>query len=296
MKQIICDSHIEALNKQTYRNFKVYVTDNNSTDDSVLIIQELYSEAVIISLKENAGFARGNNIAAKKAIEDGADYLFILNPDIELAPDCIEELLTLAERDPNTGVVGPIMFFGLEEKENNKIQSYADTVNFRTANTSSMHANEHFLNNTIPEVIKVNMISGGIIFLKKELYIKTGLFEEKYYIYNEEVDFAWRVSKTSYLMYVTSRAKVWHHHNWSKKNRAQNHLMYYYINRNRFLFFRKHGLYLYLLMNLFKEFFFIPLKVRWALKYSDIHLIKYYYLGLIRGIAGETGKTRLNIN
>lgn len=280
----------ESLKNQTYRMIKVYVTDNDSKDNSIKLVQLLYPEAIIIRQRENVGFAKGNNIAADAATKDGADYVFILNPDIELHPRCIEELLILAEGDPKIGAVGPIMFFGLEEKGEKRIQSYDDIVKFRTGNTYSIHANQYFNEGSLPPVVQVNMISGGIIFLKKELFDQIGLFEERYFIYSEEVDFAYRVTKTDFKMFVTHRAQVWHHHKWGKNNFKKNHFMYYYIMRNRFLFFRKYRLYRYLLFNVLNELFLIPIKIRWARKQSDKHLLNYYYSGLIDGIIGKTGK------
>lgn len=286
----------ESVKNQTYRKIKVYVNDNNSKDNSIELVKFLYPEAFILQQKDNVGFAKGNNIASDVALKEGADYVFILNPDIELHPRCIEELLILAEGNPKIGAVGPIMFFGLEEKGEKRIQSYDDIVKFRTGNTYSIHANQSFIEGSLPPVVQVNMISGGIMFIKKELLNQIGLFEERYFIYNEEVDFAYRVTKTDFKMYVTHSAQVWHHHNWGKNNFNKNHFMYYYIMRNRFLFFRKYRLYRYLMFNVLHELFLIPLKIRWAIKQSDISILNYYYSGLIDGIAGKTGKADKTFN
>jgi GT2 family glycosyltransferase len=286
--------HFNALKKQTWTNISVWVTDNHSKDNSVELIREFCPEAHINALKENAGFAGGNNLAAQQAFSNGADYLFVLNPDIELEPDCIRQLVLLSEQDEQTGVVAPIMFYGLGKKEQNIIQSYDDYVNFRTSNTSSPHSDMAFNPDLIPEIIETSMTSGGITFMKREVYEKIGLFEQSYFIYNDEVDLAYRVKKAGYRMFVTSRAKVWHHHNWTAKNKIQHRFMYYYIMRNRILFFRQYGLYIYLFYNILREFFLFPLKVRWVMKSSDLRLLKFYYLGIVKGIMGEKGKTTRN--
>jgi len=286
--------HFNALRNQTWKNISVYVTDNHSHDNSVELIRELYPEAEINALSENAGFAGGNNMAARRAIDDGADYLFVLNPDIELDPGCIEQLINLAERDEQTGVVAPIMFYGLERKEQNIIQSYDDFVNFRTSNTWSPHSDMVFNGDSIPEIVETTMTSGGITFMKREVFQKIGLFEESYFIYNDEVDLAYRVKKAGYKMFVTHRAKVWHHHNWTPKNKIQHRFMYYYIMRNRFLFFKQYHLYIYLFYNILRELFLFPLKIRWGLKSSDLRLLRFYYLGIVKGIAGEKGRSTRN--
>ncbi|MCX6250387.1 MAG: glycosyltransferase family 2 protein [Bacteroidetes bacterium] len=284
-------THFNSLKNQTYKNISVYVTDNNSKDNSVELIRELYPEANINSFSENTGFARGNNIAAKHAYDDGADYLFILNPDIELDPECIEQLVLFSEQNKQIGLVAPVMFYGLEKKSKNIIQSYDDHVNFYTSGSHSPHAELVFNADTIPVIIETSMTGGGITFMKREVYQKIGLFEESYFIYNDEIDLAYRVKKAGYKMFATHRAKVWHHHNWSQKNKIQHRLMYYYMTRNRFLYFKQYHLYSYLLYNIMLEIFLMPLKIRWALRTSDLRFLRFYYLGIVRGIAGEKGET-----
>ncbi|MBK7498977.1 MAG: glycosyltransferase family 2 protein [Ignavibacteriales bacterium] len=127
--------------------------------------------------------------------------------------------------------------------------------------------------------IEVNIVGGGITFIKASVVKEIGLFDERYYIYGEELDLGYRSFLADYKMVVTSEAKVWHHHNWSRKNNKQHYFSYYYMNRAKILYFIKFALHKQLIIFLLKELFLFPVKVKWSHKTSDLKLIKYYYLG-----------------
>ncbi len=283
-----------SLSRQTYKKFSIYFVDNNSIDGSVeyskKINKDFDFDINYIFLNENSGFAKGNNIGAKAATLDGCDYLFILNNDTELDRDCLNQLIKLAESDPQIGVVGPIFFYWTEDKLKNKIQIYGCRVNFKTQKSEFIAHREIFEDLVLQEKLEVDYVSGGTTFLKREVFQKIGLFEEKYFIYNDEIDFAYRVQQAGYKTYVTKNAKIWHNHNWSKKNKKRHYLMYYYMLRNRYLYFRKFRLYKYLVIDMVKEILFLPIKVRWAHRFVDIKLLKFYYQGIWDGLQNKSGK------
>src|SRR5271157_1047182 len=88
-----------SLISQTYNNFTLYFVDNNSADGSMDYFKELNKENSLsvkyVSLDYNSGFSYGSNKGAEYAIEDGCDYLFILNSDVVLEKNCIDELIKL---------------------------------------------------------------------------------------------------------------------------------------------------------------------------------------------------------
>lgn len=283
-----------SLRDQTYKGFRVYVLDSNSSDNSISLTKKLYPEATIIESKQNVGFAKGNNILASSAYADGAQYLFVLNSDMELHQRCIDELVKLAESDKNIGVVAPIMFYGNKDKRGKKIQSYADITNFKTHKTILLYSQKYFRSEKFPEVLEVNVVTGGITFIKSKIYKKVGLWEEKYFMYGDEIDLAYRVHLAGYKMSVTSKAKVWHHHDWSKKNKKRHYLMYYYMLRNRYLYFRKFRLYKYLVIDMAREVLLLSIKVRWAHRFADVKLLKFYYQGIWDGLLNRSGKANVD--
>ncbi|MCK4956928.1 MAG: glycosyltransferase family 2 protein [Candidatus Cloacimonetes bacterium] len=284
-----------SLNNQSYKNIQVYAIDNNSKDNSVALLKEHLPQVKLTLSDSNNGFAKGNNIIAAKAVADAVEYLFVLNTDMDLDENCIEELLNLAENDINIGGVAPVILYGKNNERTDLIQCYADNANFQTGKTSSLHAQLKFSNNKLPEQMQVNTISGGATFIKRELYEKIGLFNEENFMYGDEMDLAFRVKQQSYKLFVTKKAMCWHFHNWSKGNKQGYYFQYFYIMRNRFLFFHRYHKYKSMTIELFKELIIFPLKIRWALKRADIKLVKFYYLGILHGLLNKKGKANVNL-
>ncbi len=287
---------IKSLECQSFKNHQLYVLDNNCSDESIAIISSSLPGSRIIRQDENVGFARGINLLAEEAISDQHEFLFILNPDIELDTGCIEGLLKLITSDHQLSAVAPIMFFGLEQRDDLKIQSFANFINFKTHYVSNPYGNMQFVEGEYPEEIDVNVVRGGITFIRAEVVQKIGLFEEKYFIYGEEADLALRSSLEGYRMKVTSRARVWHHHDFSSCNKTGNRRQYYYILRSKYLYFIKWKYYKSLINSLLSELLRFPARVYWALKYRDILLLFYYYTGIIHGIRNITGKAKFNFH
>ena len=282
----------QSILKQDHENIRLFVLDNNCTDNSAEIIRSICPAAWILSVNENMGFAKGNNILAEEAIKLDFDLLFILNPDIELHTNCVSNLVKLINSDDSFSAVAPIMFFGRQQRDLFKIQCYGDNFDYKKRIYKSLYGEKIFKENELPKEIQVNLISGGITFIKSNVVKEIGLFDERYYIYGEEADLAFRSFLAGYKMKVTSEARVWHHHDYSPKNKEKHYFSYFYMNRSKILYFTKYKLYKPLTIELFKELIFFPVKVKWSLKTADIKLLKFYYLGLWRGLIGETGKTR----
>lgn len=291
------ESHLPVLLKsitnQSYKNIQVYILDNNCVDNSMEIIHALYPAAKIIHSQINTGFAKGNNILADAAIKEGADYIFVLNPDIELHIDCISRLVNLMERHRDISIAAPIMFFGLEKRNENVIQSYIKNIDFKKRKIEKTNSGKVFVDGMYPEEVEVNIVPGGITFIESEVINQIGLFEEMYFMYGDESDLALRAYKKGYKMMITSAAKVWHHHDFSKKNRNGCYFKYYYITRARYLYFRKYKFYKSLLTNLIKEIITSPFKVKWAIKICDIRLLNYYYKGIWDGLMNKKGESKL---
>lgn len=280
---------IASLKAQTYPNMKIYFFDNNSRDDGPEFIKEHLPGATIIHSDENLGFAAGNNRAAKKA---GADFLFFLNPDTELDPDCTREMIELFEKGKDVGLAAPVLLYGGEKKAEQVIQHYGSSVDFKTRKSTWFYPNRR-LDENVPEYMAVDLISGAVTFIKADVFFELGEFEERYFLYGEEIDLAFRAKKKGIKTMVTSRSRAWHYHDWSASNIVGNRIMYYYKTRNRYLYFRKFKQWKNFFKYLLKDIIYFPLKIRWAVKKRDFKLLKYYYMGVVSGILNRSGKTHV---
>lgn len=283
----------ESLNKQSYRAIDVYAIDNNSQDNSVELLKKYLPDINLIKSNNNIGFAKGNNIIAKKAVENDCDYLFVLNTDMELDYSCVENLAGLIQSDPLIGGVAPIVLLGKDNRRTNIIQSYADRANFETGKTISIYSNFNICEEKLPEKLEVNTLHGGSTFISKEVYNNIGLFNEDNFMYGDELDLAYRLNKAGYKLMVTKNAISWHFHDWTKKNKNGYYFQYYYMMRNRFLFFYRYNKIGSIIIMLLKELFYFPIKSLWAFRVADIRLLKYYYYGILHGLLNRKGKANI---
>lgn len=280
---------LDSILIQGYNNLVVYIVDNNSSDDTLDLSKGYNTKLSIVVMDTgvNNGYAAGNNIGIRKAIDDGCDFVFILNPDMQLDTKCIEILIRKFELDEKIGVIGPVVLYGSEQ--NNLIQTYGVKTNFKTQKKSMLYSGK-ILNDEIPGELIVDYVLGGAMMIRSSVLIQAGLFEENYFMYNDEIDFAYRLKKAGFKTFCLSSAIVRHFHNFEKTNKRGNSLMYYYVMRNRYLYFKKFNLTSNLLLSLIIEIFEIPLTIRWAVsKMGGISFLRFYYAGLWDGLLGKKG-------
>jgi len=280
---------LDSIKIQDYKNLSVYVVDNNSTDRTLEIVSEynLVLPIRLIPSLVNNGFARGNNIGIQIAMDESCELVFILNPDMQLEKNCIDILVKRIISDEKIGVIGPVVLFS--DKPGRVIQSYGIKANFRTQKKAAPFSNSRW-STEIPSEIYVDYLIGGAMMIKSKVLSLTGFFEEDYFMYNDELDLAYRVRKSGYKTVCVRDAMATHYHDFSNKNRSGHNLMYYYIVRNRYLYFKKYKMYLNLIGSLVLEFFNIPLKIIWSIRrMRNFYLLKYYYAGLLDGLLGKKG-------
>lgn len=291
------EKYIERLAKsivnQNYKNLSVFALDNYSSDSSVSLLAKYLPDVNIIRSKENLGFAKGNNIIADKAIEDNADFLFILNTDMELDTDCLSNLIDIILNNDDVAGVGPIIYLGTNGSRTKNIQCYADKTNFTNARTKTLYSGNNITFEELPETLYVNTLHGGCFMIRSSIVSKIGLFNEDNFMYNDEIDLAYRINKLKGKLLVSKDAKAWHFHDWSQKNKTGYYLQYYYINRNRFLFFHRYNKYLSIISEILIETLLFPFKIKWAKKTAGLKLLRYYYLGYWHGLLNKKGKTNI---
>lgn len=96
-----------SLRKSKYP-IQTIVIDNSSNDGTVEYIREHFPEIHLIESKENLGFGRANNLGMRYALDHGCDYVFLLNQDAWIEPNTIGELVRIAEKYPEYGILGPV--------------------------------------------------------------------------------------------------------------------------------------------------------------------------------------------
>jgi len=160
----------------------VILIDNGSTDGTLDFIKSNYPQVEVLENNENLGFGRANNICMKKALEDSADYIFLLNQDGYLKKDAIRKLVEFQMAHPEYGVLSPKQMngngSGLDEKFR-KIALGQCVVNSFEDSGSTIH--------------DVTFVMGAFWLISAECLKKVGLFDRIFYHYGEDSDYLSRV-------------------------------------------------------------------------------------------------------
>lgn len=221
---------IQSLKKSEYKNLDIIVVDNNSCDGLAQEIQKIDGVS-FISNNKNLGYTGGNNIGIKKALSNNADYIFILNPDTLVDKNAIGSLLSTAERE-NAAIVGPKILFS----DKKTIWYAGGTLDL--ANVLGRHRGvDEKDNGQYKKIEETDNVTGGAMFVKREVFEKIGLFDDKYFLYYEDSDFCYRAKKAGFKLFFDPFAIIYHGN--AKSTGLGSSLQDYFITRNRMLFAAK---------------------------------------------------------
>ena len=191
---------------------EIIVIDNNSTDDSCLMMNERFPEIKLIRNKENSGFPKGNNIGVAKA---QGKYICILNPDTVVAEDTFIKILAFAEKQMNLGIIGCKLIDGTgkflpESKRGIPTPWVAFTKFFGLykifpkSNLFNQYYAQH-LSET--RTGKVDILVGAFMFMQRDLYIDLEGFDENCFMYADDIDLSYRAlqnKKSNYYFHETT--------------------------------------------------------------------------------------------
>ncbi|MDH5770152.1 MAG: glycosyltransferase family 2 protein [Candidatus Bathyarchaeota archaeon] len=194
---------LPSLESQTYSDYSVIVCDNASVDGSVDYVKINFPSITIIENKENFGFAKGNNIAMKFALEKGADYILLLNNDVIAEKDIIEKLVTTAEPDKKIGIVGPRIFDIRNRNLIHEIGMTCDKFGFPAVIKCKKVEDKG-------NVSEAFYVSGCAMMIKQEVLRKILFFDEAYFMFSEDLDLCWRARLEGYTVIVNKAAKIYH--------------------------------------------------------------------------------------
>ena len=224
---------LESLNRSTYENLAITVLDNASTDGSVEAIRAQFPQVQVVPLSENKGYAGNNNVGIRLAVAQGADWVFVLNEDTLLAPDCIEQLVAAGTSHPQIGIVGPMVYHA---DEPDVIQSAGGLLD---AAWRPKHAGQNEPDTgQFPEIRPVDWISGCALMIRRETIEDIGLLDERFFYYWEETEWCFRAKKHGWQILHVPQAKLWH--KGVQRDYKPSPTVTYYNTRNRLLFLAKH--------------------------------------------------------
>lgn len=217
---------LNSVFKSDYPDFEVVLVDNNSSDDSFSIARANFSRAHFIKNEENLGFSTGNNVGIRFALERRADFVFLLNNDTEMEPDCLTRLVEAAEKiGRDVGIVSPVIFRG----DSREVWFSGGRINWLRMKT------EHYGAMKTKEFYESGFISGCAMLVRREVFKTIGLLDEDFFLYWEDADFSFRAKRAGFKNYIISSA--WLYHFEKSEERLKNKT--YWLVISGLVFFKK---------------------------------------------------------
>jgi hypothetical protein len=209
----------------TALGYQVWVVDNASSDGSVAAIQAQFPPTQIIASPENLGFAKGNNAALRALGFDGPDAaseslpkaVYLLNSDTITQPGATLCLYQALMSLPQAGVVGARLTYGDGGFQHSAFAFPGLAQLWLDLLPAPGRLYESHWNGRYPQALyqagqpfEVGHTLGATMLLKREVIQQTGLFDEQFHMYCEEVDWSWRIRRAGWQIYCIPKAHVIH--------------------------------------------------------------------------------------
>ncbi|KAA3661690.1 MAG: glycosyltransferase family 2 protein [Calditrichaeota bacterium] len=203
----VIEEALSSIQKMTYANFRTLVVDNGSSDGSPGFIRERFPDIELLETGRNLGFGGGNNVGMEYALNNGADWIFLLNNDIVVDKNLLSELMDVGLDEKSSGALGAKIYY---YDEPDKIWFAGGNINFFTGLTTHRHIrmidtyeNEH--------VQESDYITGCALLIRASVLKKVGLFDEVFFpSYVEDADLSMRIRHAGYKLRYVPKAKLWH--------------------------------------------------------------------------------------
>ncbi len=224
-------------------SYEIIVVDNNSIDGSVSYLKTHFPGVKLIANQENVGFGRANNQAIKKI---SGKYVVLINPDTLVQEDTFNRLLDFFNNTPDAAaatckIINPDGSFSIDCRHSIPSPSIAlwKVTGLSTLFPRSRIFGQYnltFLDEN--EIYQVPAISGSFMMIKKEVLDHVGLFDERFFMYCEDIDLCHRINCSGYKIYYVPTTSIIHYKGEStKKNRLDYVLTF---NKSLYLFFQKY--------------------------------------------------------
>ncbi|MBN2884793.1 glycosyltransferase family 2 protein [Patescibacteria group bacterium] len=203
----------------------IFIVDNASTTESADYLRKQAPEASLILNENNDGFAKGNNDAMRMMLAEDYDYILLLNMDASLDTEALRELLRVAETNPLAGAIQARLMLDPDRELVNSLGNVTHFLGFGYCRAYR----EKYQDKGV-EVSPIAYPSGACVLLKASALKAVGLFDEEFWMYNEDQDLGWRMWLSGRECLLAPRALAYHHYEFSRSISK-----YYWLERNRLI-------------------------------------------------------------
>jgi GT2 family glycosyltransferase len=236
-------------------SFQVCVVDNCSQDGSCIMVGEEFPQVQLVESEVNGGYAYANNLGLRalgfaqtsdeKPSESTPRYALLLNPDTLLLPSALKEMLNFMEAHPEAGVAGPrlVLADGSLDLACRRSFPSPEVSAYRMVGLSklfpkSKRFGRYNLTYLDPdEVAEVDSVVGAFMLVRAEALRQVGLLDESFFMYGEDLDWAYRIKKAGWKVYYNPQVTVLHYKRAASRHSRKASYEFY---RAMHIFYRKH--------------------------------------------------------
>lgn len=216
------------------------IVDNNSPDGSGdFIARELLSPdgratkggfpCVFFKNADNRGFSGGNNQAMRQALEEGYEYMYLLNPDTEAQPGFLEAAIRTMESDKSIGIVQSFLRLHPHTDQVNSFGNEIHFLGFGYAGGESVPVTDPFVQAKLVRR-DIAYASGAGMLIRASLLREIGYLDEELFAYHEDLEYSWRARLAGYRVVLAPDSVVFHKYEFSRSIKK-----YFWMERNRLI-------------------------------------------------------------
>lgn len=219
---------LDSLSRQTWRDFEVLVIDNASRADDLGRIATAFPSVEVLALPQNLGWAGGNNVGLRRALDGGFAFACLLNSDTVLAPTALAELIAAAERVGVPCLLHPAIHYF---HETDRAQLWPNPPEDADPTVRDL-VHRH-------DIVPMNWAYGACLLLPTNALRRVGFLDERFFLQLEEEDYFQRAVSLGLRAYCARRARILHKELVSFGGRVTPDKLYYQV-RNTLLLAEKH--------------------------------------------------------
>ncbi len=235
---------------------EVWVVDNNSVDDSVRMVRERFPEVKLIANTDNPGFAVANNQAIRRC---SGEFVLLLNPDTLVEEDTFHQCLHFMDTHPDAGALGVKLIDGsgkyLPESKRgfpSPWVAFCKTFGLSAIFPKSERFNRYYLGHLSEhETHEVDVLAGCFMFMRRTALDQSGLLDEAFFMYGEDIDLSYRIAQTGFKNYYYPETSIIHYKGESTKKGSLNYVRTFYqamiIFAGKHFTGRRAGLFIFML-------------------------------------------------
>ena len=235
---------LDSLQQTTFTNYDCIVVDNGSVDESGNALKQQFPNIILIQSQTNKGFTGGNNLGIDYALQNGYEYIMLLNNDVAVESNFLEPLITRLDQDPKIGAVQPLIYF---HHDRNLIWNAGSRyLSWIGLPLTMMYFRKDPLRKQTKQQKKIDWITGCAFMIRASVLKETGTLKEQYFIYFEDVDLSFRIKKAGYHLSYVPESVIYHIAGMSHKSKTKekegflNPKVHYLNGRNRIWFLKAH--------------------------------------------------------